>query len=293
MLQTLVDLRQFRICVASDAAEGDRTIASIGTVVHFVPLRRWVEATEQATEPDMVEAMVKHYAIESRAMVEPDQDALVLAARNYVAARQLMADEGCQAISVDCSPLVKDRLVGCGPCLAWSRLLDEGCIAACEADADAAVTLLLASRMFDRPGFMQDPAPNSVHNTIVASHCTCATRLHGYDSEPARFALRSHAESDTGVALSVEWPEQEPVTLVKFERPASLWVGTGRVVTNLAAQDVGGCRTAVEIAVDGLRDARDFPGFHQVVVCGSFERELTMLAELASLQLRRLSQGAA
>ena len=202
-----------------------------------------------------------------------------------------MSAENCQGISVDCSPLVSGRQVGCGPCLAWSRLLDEGQIAACEADADAAVSLTLVSRLFGRPGFMQDPTPNSVDNTVIASHCTCATRLHGFDEAPATYTLRSHAESNMGVSLRVEWQPNEPLTIVRFERPESLLVGTGHVLNNVDAAIKGGCRTAVEIVVDGLDDARDLAGFHQVLVCGKFDRELRMYAELAGLRFADMNQA--
>ena len=291
MLQTISDLRNWRVCMVSDVLEGDHTIDSTGTVLHYIPLARWTEAAERAEAGPEAEEIAKHYAIESKEIVEPTKETLVAAARNYLAAKQLMSAGNCQGISLDCSPLLSARQMACGTCLAWSRLLDEGQIAACEADADAAVSLMLVSRLFGRPGFMQDPAPNSVDNTVIASHCTCATRLHGFNEPPATYTLRSHAESNTGVALRVEWQPDEPLTIVRFERPDSLLVGTGRMVNNVDARIKGGCRTAVEIAVDGLDDARDLAGFHQVLVCGKFDRELKMYAELAGLRLADVNQA--
>ncbi len=277
--------------MVSDQAKGDQTIASTGTVLHYVPLARWAEETQRVEAGPEAEEIVKQYAIEAKEIVEPTKVTLSAAARNYLVAKQLMSAENCQGISLDCSPLLSAHQLECGTCLAWSRLLDEGQIAACEADADAAVSLMLVSRLLGRPGFMQDPTPNSSDNTIIASHCTCATRLHGFGEAPATYTLRSHAESNTGVAMRVEWQPNEPLTIVRFERPDSLLVGTGRVVNNVDSSIKGPCRTAVEIVVDGLDDTRDLAGFHQVLVCGKFDRELEMYAELAGLRFADVNQA--
>lgn len=288
MLRTISDLQHLRICMVTDAAQGDEVVDSVGTTLHFVPMKQWVQAVQETKSTDEMKEFVKPYVIDAEEILEPTLETILDAAKNYTVARQIMADENCQAISVDCSPLICQKRVNCGPCLAWSRLLDEGQVAACEADADAAITQLIASRLLQRPGFMQDPAPNTVNNTIVASHCTCPTRLHGFDKTPAAYSLRSHSESNTGVAMHVEWQQNQPVTLMKFERPDTLTIGTGQVLRNVQSDIGGGCRTAVEIAVDGLEDVRDFQGFHQVVLCGKFDRELASFAELSGLHVRKM-----
>ena len=268
----------------SDAARGDLQAGRVGTTLHYVPLARWANEFRDAPATDEMQEIVKHYAIESKSLVEPGRDDLLNAARNYVVARRIMAAENCQGISVDCSPLVGGCKVSCGPCLAWSKLLDEGRVGGCEADADAAVTLMLAMRLFDRPGFMQDPAPNTVNNTLVGSHCTCATKLSGFDQPPAQFSLRSHAESDTGVSLQVLWKPGQEVTILGFQRPETMLYGTGRVRGNVQAPYAGGCRTAVEVELSGVSDVRDVKGHHQVFVYGKFDQMLKSFCELTDLK---------
>jgi L-fucose isomerase-like protein len=284
MLKAAWELPQTRICIVSDAAEGDQRIGKIGSTLHYVPLSRWIDELRDTPISDEVREIAKAFAIEARDVVEPELDDILSAARNYVVARRIMKSERCQGISVDCAQLVGEQHVACGPCLAWSKLLDEGLVGGCEADADAAVTLLLAMRLFDRPGFMQDATANTVSNTLVASHCTCATRLCGYDQPPATYRLRSHFESDTGVAMQVQWPIGETVTLLKYQRPDTMWFGTGRVLDNVQASFAGGCRTAVEIELDDLPDARDLAGHHQVLVCGEFDNLLRAYCALSDLK---------
>jgi len=284
MLKTAGEMGRSRICIVSDAAQGDLQAGKIGTTLHYVPLARWVNEFREAPDTDEMREIVKHYAIESKELVEPQRGDLLNAARNYVVARRIMAAENCQGISVDCAPLVGGCKVSCGPCLAWSKLLDEGRVGGCEADADAAVTLMLAMRLFDRPGFMQDPAPNTVNNTLIGSHCTCATKLNGFDQPPAPFSLRSHAESDTGVALQVLWKPGQEITILGFQRPETMLYGTGRVRGNVQAPYAGGCRTAVEVELSGVPDVRDVKGHHQVFVYGKFDQMLKSFCELTDLK---------
>jgi L-fucose isomerase-like protein len=288
LLKTAWEIPRTRICVVSDVLQGDHALDGIGTIMHYVPLARWVDEVREAKVTAAVEEMAKQYAIESREIAEPEFEDLIRAAQNYVVARRIMEAEGCQGISVDCAQLVGECKAACGPCLAWSRLLDEGSLGGCEADTEAAVSLLLAGRLFDRPGFMQDPAPNTVRNSIVASHCTCATRLDGFDKPPAQYSLRTHYESDTGVALRVLWREGQEITLLKYQRPGKMVFGSGRVVENVQVTAGGGCRTAVEIALDGVPDVRQLRGNHQVLVYGNFEATLRGFCELSGLEMEHV-----
>lgn len=285
MLRTTADLQQARLCIVTDAARGERRIDSLGVTLCFVPLARWVEEYDKAELTEEMREIAKYYSIEAKTIVEPEKDDIFNAAKNYVVARRLMAAERCQGISVDCGPLLGQRRVSCGPCLAWSRMLDEGRVGACEGDTDAAVSLLLVARLCDRPGWMQDPAPNTVNNTFIGSHCTCATRLDGYDRPHLPFTLRTQFESNTGVALRVLWRPHQDVTIMKFQAPGAMLLGSGHVVENVEATACGGCRTAVEIQLDNVADARDVKGHHQVLVAGRFGNLFRAYGELAGIQV--------
>jgi hypothetical protein len=284
MLNALWKMQRTRICMITDVGQGDQRLSPIGTVLHYVPLSRWPEEVAKVDMTDEMREIARYYAVESKDIVEPEKEDLFEAVRNYVAARRIMAAENCQVISVDCARLLLERSIACGPCLAWSRLLDEGRVGACEADWRAALSLLLVRLLFDRPGFMQDPAPDTINNTLIGSHCTCATRLAGFDQPHEPFLLRTHAESDTGVALQVLWREGQDVTILRFQTPASLLLGTGRVVRN-ADSSRGGCRTAVEVEVDGVADSRDVKGHHQVFAYGKLDGPIKAFCQMARIEV--------
>jgi hypothetical protein len=61
-------------------------------------------------------------------------------------------------------------------------------------------------------------------------------------------------------------------------------IDTGKVTRNIDTPPAGGCRTSVDIAMDGIEDCRDVKGFHQVVVLGNHRRVLEGFCELYGIQ---------
>jgi hypothetical protein len=229
-------------------------------------------------------AIADYYTREAKMIVEPKPDDVLNAAKAYVVAKHLMAAEKCQGISVDCLPLVRDLKIPCPPCIAWLRLNDEGSVGCCEADWNSAISLRLISLLFDRPGFMQDPAPNTVKNTLMGAHCSCPTKLDGFDKPPAQFILRNHSESCIGVSPQVLWRKDQKVTVTEFEGPGKIIVGTGKVLRNIDTPPAGGCRTSVELEMDDMPDVCDTAGFHQLFVYGDLELPLRAYCQLAGIE---------
>ena len=128
--------------------------------------------------------------------------------------------------------------------------------------------MMMTSYLLDRPGYMNDPVPETYKNVLIAAHCTSGTRLDGFDKPPAPYILRDHSESSLGVSTQVLWPEGQPATLVRFTGPNEMIIDTGTVVGNVDTPPAGGCRTSVELRMDNIEDCRDVKGFHQVVDAG-------------------------
>jgi len=261
-------MKNTRLLVIAGNKSEDRTLETVGTTLHHVPRSRFPEELKKVEASDEVKALADYFSKEAKNVLEPSKDDILNAAKNYFASRRLMAAENCQAITMDCLGLVGSRQIPCPPCMAWLKLLDEGMVGCCEADISAALSLALTSYLCDRPGFMQDPAPNTVNNTLMGAHCTCPTKLDGFDKPHEPYILRSHSESAIGVSPQVLWRLGQKVTLMKFEGPGSMVLGTGKVVANIDTPPAGGCRTSVEVACDDIPDSRDVKGFHQLFMYG-------------------------
>jgi L-fucose isomerase-like protein len=71
------------------------------------------------------------------------------------------------------------------PCIAWSRMNDDGIPAACEADVGAVASLVMTHYLFDRPGFQQDPVADTADDTIIGAADDLAGRATGDRHRPA------------------------------------------------------------------------------------------------------------
>jgi len=221
----------------------------------------------------------------ARKIVEPTRQDALNSARSYQAAKRLMRNEEANAITTDCLGMVTDRKVPTPPCMGASLFQDGGVTYGCEADVFGAMSLMLPSYLFDRPGYMHDPVPETVKNVLVASHCVSGTRLNGFDESPEPFIMRSHSESALGVSPQVLWKEGQPITQVRFQNDRELIVDSGTVVGNVDTPPAGGCRTSVEIVMDKIEDVRDVLGFHQVPFYGNHRREVEAFCQLYGIKV--------
>ena len=288
MLNTIWQMKNTRLCIVAGNKTEDRKLDVIGTTLHYIPRRRFPEELKKTKNTDEVRAIADHYSKKAKKIVEPKRQDILNAAKNYIAARRIMAAENCQGISMDCLGLVEYRLIPCPPCIAWLRLNDEGSVGACEADWNAAISLRLTSLLFNRSGFMQDPAPNTINNTLMGAHCSCPTKLDGFDKPPEPFILRSHSESNIGVSPQVLWRKDQKVTVMKFQGPGKIILGTGRVLRNIETPPAGGCRTSVELELDNVADSRDTKGFHQLFIYDDLELPFKAYCQLAGIKVEHI-----
>jgi hypothetical protein len=256
----------------------------LGIKIRAIPRDTFNQEFDKQPVTEEVKDVANDLGKHAQKIVEPKPADVTNAARAYVTAKRLLAAEKANAISMDCLGMVGAKLVPTPPCGAWTLLQDQGITCGCEADLFGAVSLMLTSYLLDRPGYMNDPVPETVKNLLIAAHCTSGTRLAGFDKPPVPYILRSHSESDLGVATQVLWPVGEPVTLVRFTSPNEMIIDTGKVVSNVDTPPAGGCRTSVEIQMDHIEDCRDVRGFHQVVTLGNHRRVLEGFCELFGIR---------
>ena len=279
MFNTTWRMRNTRILMVTSAGP-DVTLKPWGTVLHAIDRPRFEEELKKVEESDEVRAIADFYAKNAEKVIEPTKKEILDAARNYFVCRRLMEAEKCQGISIACLGWTNPV------CMCFSKLLDEGIVAGCEGDANAAIGELLTILLFNRAGFMQDPSPNTVDNTLIGAHCTSPLRLEGFDKPyRAPYMLRSY-HTRTGCSVQALWPVGKEVTVLHADAgSAAMWVGTGRVRSNIAQPPTGCCRTSVEIELDRVADTRDVKGFHQLFILGNLERGFRAYGQLAGIQV--------
>jgi len=56
-------------------------------------------------------------------------------------------------------------------------------------------------------------------------------------------------------------------------------------VANIDTPPSGGCRTSVELTVDGVADSRDTKGFHQLLIYDNLELPFKAYCQLAGIKV--------
>ncbi|MHC4442011.1 MAG: hypothetical protein ACYTBZ_16020 [Planctomycetota bacterium] len=288
LIRTQHDIRRSKIAVLTGKANKEETLEPLGLKIKYLPREHFIEVLKTIEVTPQVKAIAREYRWAARKVVEPTWEDLINASKNYFAARKIMKNHGCQGISLQCLQLVRDRQLPCPPCMAWSKLLDMGIPGVCEADVRAVMGETLCCRLLDKPGFIQDPVPNTVNNTLIGAHCVSPTRLNGFDKPREPFNLRTHAESDVGVSFQVLWRPGQEVTVMQFTDPGNMILGKGTVLRNLSTPPAGGCRTSVEVEIDGPPDTRDTKGFHQLFIYGDHVRDFQAYAQMYGIKTEHI-----
>ncbi len=293
MIRAKRQLEESRLLVVAGNKRSETVVERLGTKVRYIPRNTLHELFARMPITDEIRKVAQKMEQTAAKVVEPTKQDFLNAARSYATAKRLMRDEKSNAITTDCLGMVSTKVVPTPPCMAASLFQDAGVTYGCEADLNAAFSLMLVSYLFDRPGFQNDPVPETVKNLLIAAHCTCGTRLNGFDKPPEPFYSRSHSESNLGVATQVLWRKDQPVTLIDFQGPNKLFLDTGTLVGNVNTPPAGGCRTSIEIAMDRMDDARDVLGFHQAVFYGNHRRDVEAFCQMYGIEVINSPEKAA
>jgi hypothetical protein len=293
MVRAKKQFEETRLLVVAGEERKEVVLNRLGTKVRHVPRATLHEIFAKMPVTDETHEVAKRMIGGAKKVIEPSEEDVLNAARSYQTAKHLLRAEQSNAITSDCLGMVTQKEVPTPPCMAACMFQDGGVTYGCEADIYGAMSLMLTSYLFDKPGYMNDPVPETVKNLLIAAHCVAGTRMNGFDKPNVAYNLRSHSESALGVSLQVLLEESHPVTLARFQSPDEMIVDTGTVVGNVQTPPAGGCRTSVEIKMDRIEDARDVLGFHQVVFYGNHRRDLDAFCQMYGIKVINSDKEAA
>lgn len=289
MLRAKAMLREMRFLVIKGNRRFDQELAPFGTKLRYLPASTFLAEYEKTPDDDSIARISTTYLKSARRIHGAKKQDLRNGIRSYVVASRLLEREQADAITMDCLGALGPSKVSL-PCIAWSRMLDQGIPAACEADLGACVTHALVQMLFDRPGFQQDPVPETARQCLIGAHCSCPTRLNGFGKAPEVFDIIHHHGNRDAVPRT-EWPRGQRVTLMDVllpkeanEESTAMVIGTGTVVDNLSVPPHGGCVVSVMVKLDTQPQLLSYPGFHQLFFFGDFKRELLACCQLFGIR---------
>lgn len=300
MLRAAAKLREMRFIVLRGAARTETRLPHFGTNIRHLPAASFLDEYRRTPVSDEIRRMARNYLrAATRVRGGATEEDVVNGIKSYAVARAILEREEGDGISMDCLGALGSTNVSL-PCISWSKMLDQGIPAACEADLGACVTHALVQQLFDRPGFQQDPVPETARQCLIGAHCSCPTRLAGFDRPAEPFDIRHHHGNRDAVPHPV-WRTGQRMTVCDVllegkadpakpdvQPPPQLVIATGTVTDNVAVPPAGGCVVSVMVKLDRETDLLSFPGFHQLFLYGDFGRELEAYCRLTGVEAVRV-----
>jgi len=256
--------------------------------VQFVPveLRELLEMVKKV-DMDKAASLAQEWMDEASQVMEPSPEHLQQSAAAYLAMDQILSRKGGQAMAINCLEITQSRKFSeqiINPCMAMTRLRDNGIPSACEMDVAALLTMILLGNLTNKPSFLGNIVradPES--NVIKLSHCILPTRMPGFGESPLPYTIRDF-HGNKGVTAFTHVPAGEKLTLARAHRNLERVVAlTGEV---LECEDTVFCRNTLTIQIN---DARKFvqraEGNHHIAVFGDYMDDLKALCDVLDCQI--------
>ncbi len=285
MLKAGAKMRNTRCVVLAGSKRYDTSMEDLGIALRYVPAKEFLDEYRSTPDTDEILAMADEYMRLARRRRGATRQDVINGIKSYIVAGNILKREECDAITMDCLGALGRTKVSL-PCIAWSRMNDDGIPAACEADLGAVAAHTIVQYLFDRPGFEQDPVADTLHDAVIGAHCSCPTRLNGFDKPPEPFDIVHHHGNRDAVPRTL-WRKGQRVTSLdvfggdeKQQRKTKLLFSVGTVMDNIDVPPAGGCVVSVRVKFDGGYPVLSFPGFHQIFFYGDYKQELTDFCRL-------------
>jgi hypothetical protein len=252
--------------------------------IHGIPAAHFNDLFDQLAITDADRALARSIRRRASSVTDLDEKAFLDGVRAHACVGQLLDRHQADAVTVECL-FLKHRK----PCLSFAINNGNLVPCGCENHLEATLTLMLGASLFGRGGFQHNPDFDTERNQYFASHCTCATKLHGPDQPDAPYHLRPFFhQMPKSLALDVQWPAGETATLCKYQTgKGTLDAWRARVIASPTCPPTGGCATRALLNIDGVADVCSvYSGPHPILYCGDFARRAKTFAHLYELQIR-------
>ena len=154
-------------------------------------------------------------------------------------------------------------------CLGLALLNSQGIFSSCEGDFPSLISMFILGTLSQKPVFQCNPSRiNCAENKIVFAHCTLPLNM------PSRYTLKTHFESDLGVAISGEIPTGAATIFKASGNLDRHFLTSAEILRNLNESDL--CRTQIELKCDASVDnfLNNPIGNHYLVCNGDYTENL-------------------
>jgi hypothetical protein len=270
--------------VTSHNLNEDLVYRRTGVKIQFRPLEE-LAALYRETDANDAAREMERWKREAAEVIGVLDQTIIDACRLYVLLRSIIEKEGLSAVSIDCLGFtLSPNPILPYPCLAFSRLRDEGVTAACEADVCAMLSSMFLEEISRRPSFMCNlMSMDPLGSKITVSHCVAPLRLNGPNAGQMKYRLHDYHGSRRGAVPEVEFPLSGQVLIGGFSKDLkgfALWPGRieSQVMDTDRARSRSGpmnnvCANTMDVKIkDSDRFLQNIPGLHQIMVLCNYTR---------------------
>ncbi|RLF20080.1 MAG: hypothetical protein DRZ82_03500 [Thermoprotei archaeon] len=204
--------------------------------------------------------------------------------RLYIAMKNFIKRYNANAVTIDCfgfmDLIYRSVKIHRPPCIPLALLRDEGIPAACEADLDALMTMIILSILSGKPAFMGNPTYMAPHKGIIRiSHCTAPLSI------LKEYEIVSFHESGYGATIRGYFKEGEVVTIARMAKFLSEMIITTGIIVRSKIEKTAECATRVEVRITNAREfVNKIVGDHHVMVLGDWRRELCDICDILGVR---------
>jgi hypothetical protein len=268
--------------------EAFREAAAETLGVKLVPVSfQEMSAAYDGAEEKTGAAFAERWMHEAQEVVEPSREEIARSGRMHAAMETLMRRHDARGITVNCLGGFYGGHLKAYPCLGFSQLNNDGFVGGCEADQMSALTMMVGTTLFGRPGFISDPVIDTSRHEIIYAHCVAPTRVFGPEGSSNPYRLRDHSEDRKGASLQSLMPSDYLTTTLEIN-PASKSVLMHQARTTRNVDEDKACRTklAGELVGDIEKLTENWGwGWHRVTFYGDLKPHMQEFCERFGFKL--------
>ena len=236
---------------------------------------------------DRAKKVLNKWRGDFKEVIEPTEEELLDVARVYLTLRYLCEREDANAVTINCGRLTEERPVV--PCLAFSKLIDEGIICGCEGDITALLSALMLHAVSGQPVLMGNFGYRPGMFEAKEGELTIEHDVLPLSMASTKYIVRDYHGRRFGVTAYADIKKGEPMTLLNMSNNLNEITVIEGVIKG--SEDGGHCRIIIRMKANG--DVKRVPEIlvgsqHISMTFGHWLNPLLELGKLLNLKVHHL-----
>lgn len=234
---------------------------------------------QEATSKEKAQEVLDEWMRQVEEVVEPRKEELLEVTKFYLAMKEILHKNSASALGINCARLTEIKFIP--PCWALAHLIDEGIPAACSADINTLIMMIILMDLSKGPSMMGNFNVNVQKKKAFISHDVIPSKM-----TKGKLKLYQYHYRGKGVTAYAD-VKKEIVTIAGLRSDLKqMFVTTGKVISS---KNTGHCRIRVEIEVQHPEAIREvICADHYPMVYGDYSKELEILGKTIDIEVLKL-----